>query len=218
MKQLFVFVFVGIVGGLIIFGGYSLLALQFILFVMQDNVYVQVVRNVNVFFVMANVFFDFKEVVVKFMFVVVYIFFKIVQFIFNCQDLFWFFFGDFYGGGQFQGGIGLGVFYFSDGYIVMNNYVVVNVDEVEVILYDNCMYIVKVIGIEEKFDLAVIKIEGNDFFMFDFFNSDEVEIGEWVLAVGNFFDLIFIVMVGIVSVKGCSINLLGGGKVIEFFI
>jgi Do/DeqQ family serine protease len=218
MKQLFALVFAGIVGGLITLGGYSLLAPQPPLPVTQDNAYAQAVRNVNVSPAMANAPFDFKEAAAKSMPAVVHISSKIAQPTSNRQDPFRFFFGDSYGGGQPQGGTGSGVFYSSDGYIVTNNHVVANADEVEVTLYDNRTYTAKVIGTEEKSDLAVIKIEGNDFPTLDFSNSDEAEIGEWVLAVGNPFDLTSTVTAGIVSAKGRSINLLGGGKAIESFI
>jgi len=218
MKQLFALVFAGIVGGLITLGGYSLLAPQPTLPIAQDNAYARAVRNVNVPPAMTNAPFDFKEAAAKSMPAVVHISSKIAQPTSNRQDPFRFFFGDPYGGGQPQGGTGSGVFYSSDGYIVTNNHVVANADEVEVTLYDNRTFTAKVIGTEEKSDLAVIKIEGNDFPTLDFSNSDEAEIGEWVLAVGNPFDLTSTVTAGIVSAKGRSINLLGGGKAIESFI
>lgn len=129
-----------------------------------------------------------------------------------------FFFGDEFGGSQPKRGSGSGVFYTSDGYIVTNNHVVEFADEVEVTLYDNRTYTAKVIGTDEKTDLAVIKIEGNGFPALNFANSDEAEIGEWVLAVGNPFDLTSTVTAGIISAKGRSINLLGGGRAIEAFI
>ncbi len=218
MKQLFALVFAGIVGGLITLGGYSLLAPQPTSPIAQDNAYARAVRNVNVSPATTNAPFDFKEAAAKSMPAVVHISSKIAQPTSNRQDPFRFFFGDPYGGGQPQGGTGSGVFYSSDGYIVTNNHVVANADEVEVTLYDNRTYTAKVIGTEEKSDLAVIKIEGNGFPTLDFSNSDEAEIGEWVLAVGNPFDLTSTVTAGIVSAKGRSINLLGGGKAIESFI
>ncbi|MEQ8702597.1 MAG: trypsin-like peptidase domain-containing protein [Phaeodactylibacter sp.] len=218
MKQLFALVLAGIVGGLVTLGGYSLLAPQPTAPIAQESSFAQAVRNLNVPPAKAGAPFDFKEAAAKAMPAVVHISAKVAQPTSNRQDPFRFFFGDPYGGGQPQGGSGSGVFYTSDGYIVTNNHVVANADEVEVTLYDNRTYTAKVIGTAEKSDLAVIKIEGNDFPTLNFSNSDEAEIGEWVLAVGNPFDLTSTVTAGIVSAKGRSINLLGGGKAIESFI
>lgn len=218
MKQLFALVLAGIVGGLITLGGYSLLAPQTTAPTVQESVFARAVNNVNVPPSTTNVPFDFKVAAAKSMPAVVHISAKIAQPASNRQDPFRFFFGDAYGGAQPQGGTGSGVFYTRDGYIVTNNHVVANADEVEVTLYDNRTYTAKVIGTEEKSDLAVIKIEGNNFPTLDFSNSDEAEVGEWVLAVGNPFDLTSTVTAGIVSAKGRSINLLGGGKAIESFI
>lgn len=138
------------------------------------------------------------------------------------SDPFRFFFGDdftpFGDSNPRQGGTGSGVIYTSDGYIITNNHVVQNTDEVEVTLYDNRTFEARVIGSDEKTDLAVIKIEGYDFPALELSNSDEAEIGEWVLAVGNPFDLTSTVTAGIISAKGRSINLLGGGRAIESFI
>jgi Do/DeqQ family serine protease len=218
MKQLFALMLAGIVGGLITLGGYSLLAPQTTAPAIQESVFARAVNNINVPPSTTNVPFDFKVAAAKSMPAVVHISAKIAQPASNRQDPFRFFFGDAYGGGQPQGGTGSGVFYTRDGYIVTNNHVVANADEVEVTLYDNRTYTARVIGTEEKSDLAVIKIEGNNFPILDFSNSDEAEVGEWVLAVGNPFDLTSTVTAGIVSAKGRSINLLGGGKAIESFI
>jgi S1-C subfamily serine protease len=89
---------------------------------------------------------------------------------------------------------------------------------VEVTLTDNRSYPAKVIGTDPKSDLAVIKIEGKGFPTVELANSDNVRIGEWVLAVGNPFELNSTVTAGIVSAKGRNISLLGGGEAIESFI
>ncbi len=219
MKQLFSLVLAGIIGGLITLGGNQYLQNDAPQTVAAPASFAQAVRHVNMPSASANAPFDFKAAAAKAMPAVVHISSKMApQPTANRQDPFRFFFGDPYGGGQPQGGTGSGVFYTSDGYIVTNNHVVANADEVEVTLFDNRTYTAKVIGTEEKSDLAVIKIEGNGFPTLDFSNSDEAEIGEWVLAVGNPFDLTSTVTAGIVSAKGRSINLLGGGKAIESFI
>jgi len=219
MKQLFSLVLASILGGAIALGGYALLAPDTVDNTNDTNAYAQAVRNVNVAPKVSNIPFDFKAAAAKSMPAVVHISASAAKPASNSSDNpFRFFFGDDYGGGTPQKGTGSGVFYSSDGYIVTNNHVVEYADEVEVTLYDNRTYVAEVIGRDEKTDLAVIKIEGNGFPALDFANSDEAEVGEWALAVGNPFELTSTVTAGIISAKGRSINLLGGGRAIESFI
>ena len=117
-----------------------------------------------------------------------------------------------------QRGTGSGVIYTSDGYIVTNNHVVENADEVEVTLTDNRQFIATVVGTDRKSDLAVIKIEGDNLPSLELADSDLAEIGEWVLAVGNPLDLTSTVTAGIISAKGRSLRLLEGQDAIEAFI
>lgn len=121
-------------------------------------------------------------------------------------------------GGAPQVGSGSGVIYTSDGYIITNNHVVDNADEIEVTLYDNRTFEGRVIGTDKKTDLAIIKIEASDLPILEIGDSDSAEIGEWVLAVGNPFNLNSTVTAGIISAKGRSIQILGGGDAIEAFI
>ena len=102
---------------------------------------------------------------------------------------------------------GSGVIVSKDGYIVTNNHVVENADEVEVVLNNNKTYKAKVIGKDPDTDIALVKVEGNDLPSIEFANSDSVLVGEWVLAVGNPFNLSSTVTAGIVSAKGRNINL-----------
>ncbi|MFK7936079.1 MAG: S1C family serine protease [Saprospiraceae bacterium] len=130
---------------------------------------------------------------------------------------------DFFGGGGFgdfgpKQGTGSGVIYTKDGYIITNNHVVEFADEVTVTLNDNREFAAEIIGRDDKTDLAVLKIEGSNFPTLEIGNSDAAEVGEWVLAVGNPFDLTSTVTAGIISAKGRSINILGGGNSIESFI
>ncbi|MFN7115474.1 MAG: S1C family serine protease [Saprospiraceae bacterium] len=132
-----------------------------------------------------------------------------------------FFFGDDPFGDMYEGpreGTGSGVIYSADGYIVTNNHVVEFADELEVTLYDNRKFKAEIVGRDEKTDLAVIKITANNLPTLQFADSDNAKIGEWVLAVGNPFNLTSTVTAGIISAKGRSINLLGGGNAIEAFI
>jgi Do/DeqQ family serine protease len=219
MKQLFSLVLASILGGAIALGGYALLTPDTVDNTSDTFAYAQPVRNFNVAPGVKNVPFDFKEAAAKAMPAVVHISATAAKPASGGSDNpFRFFFGDEYGGGAPQKGTGSGVFYSTDGYIVTNNHVVEYADEVEVTLYDNRTYTAEVIGRDEKTDLAVIKIEGNGFPALNFANSDEAEVGEWALAVGNPFELTSTVTAGIISAKGRSINLLGGGRAIESFI
>jgi Do/DeqQ family serine protease len=122
------------------------------------------------------------------------------------------------GNGAPRGGTGSGVIYSGDGYIITNNHVVDGADKVSVTLHDNRTFEAEVIGTDKKTDLAVIKIEASDLPTLKAGNSDQSQVGEWVLAVGNPFDLTSTVTAGIISAKGRSIQILGGGDAIEAFI
>ena len=117
----------------------------------------------------------------------------------------------FYGNGgsnRSQRGSGSGVIISEDGFIVTNNHVVDNADIIRVILNDNREYAAKVIGKDPATDMAVIKIEETNLPPIAIGNSDEINVGEWVLAVGNPFNLTSTVTAGIVSAKGRSINIM----------
>lgn len=135
----------------------------------------------------------------------------------SAQDPFSFFFGN--GFNEFsQEGTGSGVIYSEDGFIITNNHVIDFADEVEVTLYDNRKYKATVIGTDEKMDLAVLKIEAEDLPAIRFGDSDRAQVGDWVLAVGNPFELTSTVTAGIVSAKGRTLPSDHGHKGIEAFI
>ncbi|MBU1011540.1 MAG: Do family serine endopeptidase [Bacteroidetes bacterium] len=115
-------------------------------------------------------------------------------------------------------GYGSGVIISEDGYIVTNNHVVEGGDKIEVTLNDKRLFEAKLIGRDASTDLALIKIETKNLPFLVYGNSDEVQIGEWVLAVGNPFNLTSTVTAGIVSAKARDINILGGTASIESFI
>jgi len=115
-------------------------------------------------------------------------------------------------------GSGSGVIINSDGYIVTNNHVVNDADDIEVIMEDNRVFKAKVIGTDPSTDLALLQIQAKDLPTIPFVNSDEIEVGEWVLAVGNPFNLNSTVTAGIVSAKGRQINILQDQSAIESFI
>lgn len=121
-----------------------------------------------------------------------------------------------------QAGTGSGVIISSDGYIVTNNHVVGYADFIKVSLSDGRIVNAKMIGTDPGSDLAVIKIEGQGLPFLKFGNSDAVRVGQWVVAVGNPFDLESTVTAGIVSAKGRDLDLINKGrqnvKAIEEFI
>ncbi|MBR1688380.1 MAG: Do family serine endopeptidase [Prevotella sp.] len=137
-------------------------------------------------------------------------------------------FGGFFGRGQGgQGGTrkrqvqtpkrtasGSGVIISADGYIVTNNHVVDGADELTVTLNDNQEYSARIIGTDKTTDLALIKIEGKNLPAIAIANSDEIKVGEWVLAVGNPLGLNNTVTAGIVSAKARSL----GANGVESFI
>ena len=106
---------------------------------------------------------------------------------------------------------GSGVIINKDGYIVTNNHVVADADVVEVTLTDNRTFKADVIGTDPDTDLALIKISQGDLPYLPFVDSDKSKVGEWVLAVGNPFNLTSTVTAGIISAKGRSINILNRG-------
>ena len=138
------------------------------------------------------------------------------------------FFGDFFGSpGRGNGGkqkrqvqtpkreaTGSGVIISADGYIVTNNHVVEGADQLTVTLNDNREFSARIIGTDKSTDLALIKIDGKNLPTLPIGDSDKLKVGEWVLAVGNPFNLNSTVTAGIVSAKARSL----GGNPIESFI
>ncbi len=134
-------------------------------------------------------------------------------------------FYDFWSGMDFFGrrgpvaSSGSGVILSADGYIVTNFHVVKDADQIEVITNNNKQsYQAKVIGTDPSSDLALLKIDGKNLPHLTIGNSDNVQVGEWVLAVGNPFNLTSTVTAGIVSAKGRNINIVNNQFPIESFI
>lgn len=113
---------------------------------------------------------------------------------------------------------GSGVIISDNGYIVTNNHVIDGADKIEVILNDKRSYIADLIGSDPNYDLALLKIEEKNLPVVPFGNSENIKVGEWVLAVGNPFNLTSTVTAGIISAKGRNIRLLEGDAPIESFI
>lgn len=144
----------------------------------------------------------------------------------SIQDPFFDFFGDFFGqgnGGRQQRqvqvpkrqGSGSGVIISSDGYIVTNNHVVADADEILVKLSDNREVKARIIGLDPSTDLALLKVEEKNLQPIAIADSDNLKIGEWVLAIGNPYGLTSTVTAGIVSAKARTLGVSSG---IESFI
>jgi len=117
-----------------------------------------------------------------------------------------------------QVGTGSGVIISSKGYIVTNNHVVDQADNIEITLSNNDNYKAKLIGTDPSTDLALLQIKKDGLPAMHLGNSDQVEVGEWVMAVGNPFNLNSTVTAGIVSAKGRNINIIDDKSAIEAFI
>ena len=113
---------------------------------------------------------------------------------------------------------GSGVIVSQDGYIVTNQHVIKNADKIEVVLNSKKTFAATLIGSDPSSDVALLKIEENKLTPIQFTNSDQVKIGQWVLAVGNPFNLTSTVTAGIVSAKGRNINIVNNQFPIESFI
>jgi len=107
---------------------------------------------------------------------------------------------------------GSGVIISEDGYIVTNYHVVEESDEIQVVLNDKRTFTTKLVGVDPGTDLALLKVESKSLPFISMGNSDELKIGEWVLAVGNPFNLTSTVTAGIVSAKARNINILRDQK------
>jgi serine protease Do len=113
---------------------------------------------------------------------------------------------------------GSGVIISPDGYIVTNNHVVEGADRITVTFNDKREMIAQIVGTDPTTDLALIKVDGEDLTYLTYGDSDELKVGEWVLAVGNPFNLTSTVTAGIVSAKARNIRILGAQSSIESFI
>ena len=115
-------------------------------------------------------------------------------------------------------GSGSGVIINPDGYIVTSNHVIDNADEIEVTLNDNRSYIAKVLGTDPTTDLALIKIEETNLPIIPLYDSYDTQVGEWVLAIGNPFNLNSTVTAGIISAKSRNLNILNEQYAVESFL
>ncbi|MCF6213239.1 MAG: Do family serine endopeptidase [Flavobacteriaceae bacterium] len=132
-------------------------------------------------------------------------------------------FSNFFNGGNSvrqykQVGTGSGVIISADGYIITNNHVIDNAKFLEVTLNDKRKFKATIVGTDPNTDIALVKIDAKNLPYIPFGNSDNVKVGEWVLAVGNPFNLASTVTAGIISAKGRNININKNRGAIESFI
>jgi Do/DeqQ family serine protease len=117
-----------------------------------------------------------------------------------------------------QVGFGSGVIISPDGYIITNNHVIEDAENIEVKLNDNRIFTAKLVGRDPSTDIALLKIDASNLTYLRYGDSEKLRIGEWVLAVGNPFNLTSTVTAGIVSAKGRNLGLLNDDYRIESFI
>ncbi|MCB0733768.1 MAG: trypsin-like peptidase domain-containing protein [Bacteroidetes bacterium] len=137
----------------------------------------------------------------------------------NRRGSFWFFDFDPFGNIGKVSATGSGVILSADGYIVTNNHVIHGADKIEVVINNGKRsYLAEVVGRAPSSDLALLKIDATGLIPIELSDSEETEIGDWVLAVGNPFNLTSTVTAGIVSAKGRNINIVDNQFPIESFI
>jgi serine protease Do len=115
-------------------------------------------------------------------------------------------------------GYGSGVIISPDGYIITNNHVIEDADNIEVKLNDNRVFKAEVVGRDPNTDIALLKIKADNLSYLKYGDSDKLKVGEWVLAVGNPFNLTSTVTAGIVSAKGRNLELINSSYRIESYI
>lgn len=120
--------------------------------------------------------------------------------------------------GGYRASTGSGVILSEDGYIITNNHVIEGASVFNVTLNNNRELKAELVGTDKTTDLALLKVRARNLDNIDFGDSDDVKVGEWVLAVGNPFNLASTVTAGIVSAKGRNINIIEGDYSIESFI
>jgi serine protease Do len=118
--------------------------------------------------------------------------------------------------GRPRGGVGSGFVMSSDGYIITNHHVVANADSITVTLTDRREYTAEIIGTDELSDVALIKIDAQGLRAVSFGDSEEVRVGEWVLAIGSPFGLEFSAAAGIVSAKSRNVPSRGPANYVSF--
>jgi len=209
MKQFIKLLSVSILGGVLTLGSYKLIIEDDYTFLepsrinQESNSFIPVTNSRSIYGTNA----DFTEAAEKTVHSVVHV--KNVA-IFDQPNSIWEYYSKGGNTGKALQGTGSGVIISPDGYIITNNHVINGAGEIEVTLNNNKTYIAEVIGADTKADIALIKIEATDLEYIPFGNSNDIKLGEWVLAVGNPFNLTSTVTAGIVSAKARDLNAYDG--------
>ncbi len=173
----------------------------------------------NVFTVPHEGLVDFSEVAENIVHTVVHVKTKTMKEYSNRNPIMEFFYGEQQGSIPREvRGYGSGVIISSDGYIITNNHVIEGADAVDVTLNDNRTFHATVVGRDPSTDIAVLKVDSEGLPYVRYGDSDQLKLGQWVVAIGNPFNLTSTVTAGIVSAKGRSLNLLNDQYRIESFI
>lgn len=221
MKRNIKIISLGILGGLIPLGAYLLLNTSVLntssqdLYLVEDGMEIPV-SNTRLVSSEIDGRLDFTKASAESVHSVVHVKTTVVRSYIQRDPFYEFFYGPGAGSGkeykQYGQGSGSGVIVTEDGYIVTNNHVIQDASEVTVTLNDNTSYEAKIVGVDPSTDLAVLKIEKNGLRPMVMANSDDVRVGQWVLAVGNPFNLNSTVTAGIVSAKARNINIIGSNS------
>jgi Do/DeqQ family serine protease len=205
MKQFIKLLGVSILGGVLTLGSYKLIIDEDESFFEQSSIeqesssFIPVSDSNNIYGTNA----DFTEAAEKTVHSVVHV--KNVA-VFDKPNSVWEYYSRGGNTGKALQGTGSGVIISPDGYIITNNHVIDGAGEIEVTLNNNKTYVAKLIGTDTKADIALVKIDAEDLEYIPFGNSNNVKLGEWVLAVGNPFNLTSTVTAGIVSAKARDLN------------
>lgn len=175
-------------------------------------------RFTNVFTVPQEGLVDFSEVAENIVHTVVHVKTRTIRDNSYRNPIMEFFYGQEYNRPREVRGFGSGVIISSDGYIITNNHVIEGADEVDVTLNDNRTFEASIIGRDPSTDIAVLKVDSEDLPYVRYGDSDRLKLGQWVVAIGNPFNLTSTVTAGIVSAKGRSLGLLNDRYRIESFI
>ncbi|MEA1886355.1 MAG: Do family serine endopeptidase [Bacteroidota bacterium] len=172
----------------------------------------------NVFTVPQEGLVDFSEVAENIVHTVVHVKTRTIQDYAYQNPIMEFFYGEQYSRPREVRGYGSGVIVSNDGYIITNNHVIDGADEVDVTLNDNRTFHATIIGRDPSTDIAVLRIDTEGLPFVRYGDSDELKLGQWVVAIGNPFNLTSTVTAGIVSAKGRSLGILNSRYRIESFI
>lgn len=205
MKRFSGLLFVSLLSGAVTLGGYKLFIEQDGFFSNRKNIVTMAPTNYNKNVGLVPEGLDFTEAADKTVHTVVHV--KNVSYRTVTNPMLEFFYGFNGGQQQEQVGTGSGVIISEDGYIVTNNHVIKDASDIEITLNNKKTYKAKLIGTDSKMDIALLKIDADEKLPYSVFaDSDNTRVGEWVLAVGNPYNLNSTVTAGIISAKARNLD------------